>query len=134
MICSRGRVVSLAATHSLGEAFTVGGWHLTPISVPELTRASEICYFGFVVRPALNDEGAIKLVSRVQLKRNGKAFGRPVTIPLETSQVFGDLHMYGNSISLAGLPETGPYDFEFEINEANSDTSIERLVSVEIAE
>ncbi len=66
----------------IGEAFTIGGWHLTPISGPELTRASEIAYFGFVVRPALNEEGAVLLESTVQLKRDGKPFGKPLTVPL----------------------------------------------------
>ena len=118
----------------LGDAFTVGGWHLTPISGPELTRASEIAYFGFVVRPALNEEGAVDLESTVQLKRDGKPFGKPLTVPLDPSRVFGDLFMYGNSIGLTGVPEIGPYDFEFTITETNSDTSSKRLVSIDITE
>jgi len=117
-----------------GAAFTVGGWHLTPISGPELTRASEIAYFGFVVRPALNEEGAVDLESTVQLKRDGKVFGKPMTVPLDPSQVFGDLYMYGNSIGLAGVPQAGPYEFELTITETNSDTSSTRLLSIEISE
>jgi GWxTD domain-containing protein len=117
-----------------GAAFTVGGWHLTPISGPELTRASEITYFGFAVRPALNEEGAVELESTVQLKRDGKPFGRPLTVPLDPSPVNKDLYMYGNSIGLSGVPEAGPYDFEFTITESISETSSKRLVSVEITE
>jgi GWxTD domain-containing protein len=118
----------------MGEAFTVGGWHLTPISGPELTRASEITYFGFVVRPALNEEGAVELESTVQLQRDGKPYGRPLIVPLDPSRVGEDLYMYGNSIGLSGVPEAGPYEFEFTITEKISDTSSKRLVSVEIAE
>jgi GWxTD domain-containing protein len=118
----------------LGEAFTIGGWHLTPLSGPELTRASEIAYFGFVVRPVLNEEGAIDLVSQVQLMRDGKEFGKPLTVPLDPSRIFGDLYMYGNSIGLTSLPEIGPYDFEFTVTETNSGTSTKRLVSIEITE
>ena len=118
----------------IGAAFTVGGWHLTPISGPELTRASEIAYFGFVVRPVLNEAGAVELESTVQLKRDGKAFGRPLTMPLDPSLVLGDLYMYGNSIGLEGVPQTGPYEFEFTITETISDTSSKRLVSIEITE
>lgn len=129
-----GTAVSPNPEAKLGDAFTIGGWHLTPISGPELARTSEISYFGFVVRPVLDEAGAVTLKSRVRLKRDGRPFGQPVTFPLESSQVFGDLYMYGNSISLAALPETGPYDFEFEIIESNSDTSIERSVSIEITE
>jgi len=117
-----------------GAAFTVGGWHLTPISGPELTRSSEIVYFGFIVRPALGEDGAVKLESTVQVKRDGKPFGRPLTVPLDPSRVFGDLYMYGNSIGLSGVPEAGSYDFEFTITETISDTSSQRLVSVEVTE
>jgi GWxTD domain-containing protein len=118
----------------MGEAFTIGGWHLTPISGPELTRASEIAYFGFIVRPELNEEGAVDLESTVQLMREGKPFGRPLTVTLDPSLVFGDLYMYGNSIGLTGVPEIGPYDFEFTITETVSDTSSKRLVAIEITE
>ena len=118
----------------LGDAFTVGGWHLTPISGPELTRASEIAYFGFIVRPALSEDGTVKLESTVQLKRDGEPFGRPLTVPLDPSQIYGDLYMYGNSIGLAGVPQPGPYDFELTITETISDTSSKRLVSIEITE
>jgi GWxTD domain-containing protein len=129
-----GTAVTPNPEANLGEAFTVGGWHLTPISGPELTRASEIAYFGFLVRPALNEESAVELESKVQLMRDGKPFGRALTVPLDPSRVLGDLYMYGNSIGLAGVPETGPYDFEFTITETISETSSKRLVSVEITE
>jgi hypothetical protein len=118
----------------LGEAFTVGGWHLMPISGPELTKSSEIAYFGFVVRPALNEEGAVELRAKVQLKRDGKPFGRPLIMPLDSSHMFGDLHMFGNSIALTALPEAGPYEFEFEVMETNSDTKTARTLSIQITE
>jgi GWxTD domain-containing protein len=118
----------------LGDPFTIGGWHLTLISGPELTREAEITYFGFVVRPVLSEDGTVALKSRVQLKKDGKSFGRPLEVPLEVSQILGDLYMYGNSIGLGGIPETGSYEFTFKITETNFDTSSERLVSVEITE
>jgi GWxTD domain-containing protein len=118
----------------LGSAFTIGGWHLTPISGPELTRASEIAYFGFIVRPALNEAGAVELSTRLHLKRNGEPLGKPLTVPLESSRIVGDLYMYGSSIGLTSLPELGPYEFVFEIVETNSDTSVERSVAIEITE
>ena len=118
----------------LGDPFTVGGWHLTPISGPELTRASEIAYFGFIVRPALNEKGAVELESIVQLKRDGQPYGKPLTVPLEPSRISADLYMYGNSIGLEGVPQTGPYEFEFTITEKISNTSTKRLLSIEITE
>jgi hypothetical protein len=117
-----------------GAAFTIGGWHLTPISGPELTRASEIAYFGFMARPVLNEQGAVDLESKVQLMRDGKPYGKPLVVPLDPSQLSGDLYMYGNSIGLAGVPQVGPYEFEFTITETNSGTSATRHISIEITE
>jgi len=118
----------------LGAAFTFGGWHLIPISGPDLTRESEIAYFGFLERPALNEEGSIELKARVRVKRDGKPVGKPFTMPLDSSQVMGDLYMYGNSIGLSGLPEPGSYELEFTITEETSETSIERSVPLEISD
>jgi GWxTD domain-containing protein len=118
----------------LGDPFTIGGWHLTPISGPELTREAEIAYFGFVVRPTLNEDGTVALTARVELKKDGKALGRPLEVPLDASQILGDLYMYGNSIGLSAIPEIGLYQFDFEVMETNSDTSSERSVSIEITE
>jgi len=118
----------------LGAAFTFGGWHLIPISGPDLTREAEIAYFGFLERPALNEEGAVELKARVRVKKDGQPLGKPLTMPLDSSQVTGDLYMYGNSIGLSGLPEPGSYELEFTITEETSETSIERSVPLEISE
>jgi GWxTD domain-containing protein len=118
----------------LGEPFTFGGWHLIPVSGPELTREAEIAYFGFLVRPGLNDEGAVELGVKIRVKRDGKALGRPFSAPLETSKIYGDLYMYGNSIGLSGLPEPGPYELEFTITDKISEISVERSLPVEISE
>jgi GWxTD domain-containing protein len=117
-----------------GTAFTVGGWHLTPISRPELTRASEITYLGFVVRPALGTEGTVELLSQVDVKRNGVSIGRPLRLQLGVSRVIGDLYMYGNSVALTAIPEAGPYELVFQITEVNSNISVERSLRVEITE
>lgn len=118
----------------LGDPYTIGGWHLTLLSGPELTRESEITYFGFLVRPALSEDGTVALTSRVVLKKDGKRLGRPLEVPLDVSQIMADLYMYGNSIGLSGIPDIGSYEFEFTITETNSDTSSERSVSVEITD
>jgi GWxTD domain-containing protein len=118
----------------LGDAFTIGGWHLTLLSGPEVTRESEITYFGFVVRPVLDENGAVRIRSRIRLKKDGKPLGRALEVPLDSSRILGDLYMYGNSIGLSAIPEIGSYEFEFEITETNSDSSAERSVTVEITE
>jgi GWxTD domain-containing protein len=129
-----GTAVSPNPEALLGAAFTVGGWHLTPVSGPDLTRAAEIAYFGFVVRPALSEEGTVKLRSRVHVKRDGKDLGRPLEVPLETSKIYSDLYMYGNSIGLNGFPETGPWEIIFEVIESNSDTKVEKSLAINLTE
>ena len=117
-----------------GDAFTIGGWHLTPISGPELTRESEVAYFGFVVRPVVTEEGTVELRSRIQVKRDGQDLGRPLEVPLETSNIVDDLHMYGNSIGLSGFPELGEYELVFEIIEPNSETSVEKTLLIDLTD
>jgi hypothetical protein len=129
-----GTAATMNREAKLGDAFSMAVWHLTPVSGPDLTRAAEIAYFGFVVRPAVNEEGAVEIRSRVRVKKDGKPLGKPLVTSLDAPQITGDLHVYGNFISLAGLPEPGSYELEFEITETNSDTSVERNLSLEVTE
>jgi len=107
---------------------------VVPISGPDLTREDEVTYFGFVERPVMNEDGAVDLKARVTVKKDGKPIGRPFTMPLDASQVMGDLYMYGNSIGLSGLPEPGSYKLEFTIIEGTSESSVERSISLEISD
>ncbi len=118
----------------LGAPFTFGGWHLVPVSGPDYTKANEIAYFGFVVRPVLTEDGAVDLKARIRVKRDGKALGRALVMPLDASQIMGDLYMYGNSIGLSKIPELGSYEFEFTITEETSETSTDRVVTVDLIE
>ena len=87
-----------------------------------------------MVRPAVNEEGSIELKARIRVKRDGQDLGQPLEVPLETSQVGSDIHMYGNSIGLNGFPELGPYEVIFEIVETNSDTLVEHALVIELIE
>jgi len=118
----------------LGAPYTFGGWHLVPVSGPDYVKSHEVAYFGFVVRPALTEEGAVDLKARIRVKKDGKALGRALTMPLDASQVMGDLYMYGNSVGLSKLPEVGSYEFEFTITEETSETAVERVVPIDLTE
>jgi GWxTD domain-containing protein len=118
----------------LGEAFSVAVWHLTPLSGPDVSKAAEIGYFGFVVRPAVDKEGAVEIRSRIRVKKDGRPLGKPLVSSLDAPKIGRDLHVYGDFIRLAGLPEPGSYELEFEITETNSDTSVERTLSLEVTE
>jgi hypothetical protein len=118
----------------LGEPYNFGGWHLVPVTGPDFTRENEIVFFGYVVRPAVNDEGAVELQAKIRVKKDGQSMGRPLIMPVDASQVFGDLYMYGSSIRLSGLPEAGSYEFDFEITEKTSDTSTEVSIPVDVSD
>lgn len=118
----------------IGEPFTFGGWHLVPVTGPDVTRENEIVFFGFVVRPAMNAEGAIALTAKIRVRKDGKSMGRPLTMPVDASQILGDLYMYGSSIGLSGLPEAGSYEFEFEITETTSETSTEVSLPLDVSD
>ncbi len=130
--------VGLAATPEkeapLGAPFTFGGWHMVPMSGPAVTRDNEITYFGYIVRPVRDEEGAIDLRARIRVRKDGKSLGRPFTMPLETSQIIGELYMYGNSVPLSGLPEPGDYSLEFKISERGADVDVERAVDITITD
>ena len=121
-------------TAKLGDPYNFGGWHLVPVTGPDFTRENEIAFFGFVVRPAVNDDGAVELQARIRVKKDGKSMGRPLIMPVNASQVFGDLYMYGSSIGLSGLPEAGSYEFEFEVTEKTSDTSTEVSLPLDVSD
>ena len=118
----------------LGAPFTFGGWHLIPVTGPDYVKANEIAYFGFVVRPALTEEGAVDLKASIRVKKDGKTLGRALVMPLDASQVLGDLYMYGNSVGLSKIPEVGSYVFEFTITEETSETAVERAVPIDLVE
>lgn len=118
----------------LGDPYSFGGWHLVPVTGPDFTRANELAFFGFVVRPAVNEEGAIDIKAKIRVKKDGKSMGRPLIMPLDASQVFGDLYMYGNSLGLSGLPEPGSYELEFTVTEGVSNLESETALVLEVSE
>jgi hypothetical protein len=117
-----------------GEPYNFGGWHLMPVSGPDFTLENEIVFFGFVVRPVLDEEGAVDLKARIRVKMDGKSMGRPLMMPLDASQIFGDLYMYGSSVGLSGLPEAGSYEFDFKVTEGTSDAFTEVSLPVDITD
>jgi GWxTD domain-containing protein len=128
-----GIVASAEKDAPLGAAYTVGGWHITPVSGPDLTRDNEVAYFGFLVRPELDENGEVDLKVRIRLKKDGKTMGNPATMPLDASHILGDLYMYGNSVDLGRLPEPGSYALEFKVTDRGSGEAVELKLPMEIS-
>ena len=118
----------------LGSAYCFGQLHVLPMVEPEVTRANELSYFGFLVRPPASENNQAALQSRVQLKRDGKRLGRPLDMPLTAVQISQDLFVYANSINLGALPETGEYSVVFEVTDPASETTVEREVELNVTE
>jgi hypothetical protein len=128
-----GISVSADKDAPLGATYTVGGWHLIPVSGPDLTRDDEVTYFGFLVRPGLDENGEVDLKVRIRLKKDGRTLGNPATMPLDASHILGDLFMYGNSVDLGRLPEPGSYALEFKVTDRGSGEAVELELPMEIS-
>ncbi len=117
-----------------GDPFTFGGWHMVPITGLKFTRQAEVVFFGFAVRPVVTEEETVDFKALIKVKMDGKPIGKPFTMELGGSQVLPGLWMYGNSIGLSSLPETGNYGIVFKITEGGSEAFVEREVELEVVE
>lgn len=118
----------------LGDPFTFGGWHLVPLADRPIPHASELSYFGFVVRPSGEDADQAQLESKITLKKDGARMGAPLKQPLPVGRISDDLFMYGDAINLAGLPEPGDYTLVFEISDPAAGVTVERTVELHIVD
>jgi len=117
----------------LGEAFTFGGWHLMPLAVKTAPKESQLSYFGYVIRPVLEEgvEPTAKL--KLTLRKDGKRLGKPLSMTLPLAKVSDGVYFYGNAINLAALP-SGSCSLEFKISADGTETFEKRKVELEILE
>ncbi len=118
----------------LGSAYCLGRLHVLPMSTPEVTRKNEVSFFGFLVRPQESADGKAPVSSQIQLKRDGKRFGRPLDLPMDAIQVSDDVFVYANGINLGALPETGEYTMIFTVTDPASEMTVEREVELNVTE
>lgn len=118
----------------LGDPFTFGGWHLSPLAGRDVPHASELSYFGFVVRPSSEDGAQPQLETKITLKRDGTRLGPPLKQPINVGRITDDLFMYGDALNLAGLPEAGDYTLVFEITDQAAGVTVERTVELHIVD
>jgi len=119
---------------ALGTPFDFGGWRVIPVTSSAFTKGNELVYFGFVVRPGVDEAGQSKLKAQLRVFRDGTQLGKALSVPLQPSQIVGQLYMYGNSVALQGLPEAGKYEIVFKVIDEVTDTSQERSVPVDLAD
>jgi GWxTD domain-containing protein len=116
----------------LGSPFAYGALHLLPLTATAVSNQAELSYFGHVIRPGLNDVGEPALEVTVTLTKDGKRLGRPFVSSLGAVAIADDLFVYASSINLAGLPESGPYGFTFEVTDTISGVSAVREVELDV--
>lgn len=129
-----GLSAEMEAGAPLGQAFTFGGWHLRPFAGGPVPHASELSFFGFVVRPGGADQGPPQLEARITLRMGETRLGRPLTMALEAIQIFGDLWLYANAVNLSGLPEAGDYSIELTVRDRVAEAISERSLELQIVD
>lgn len=115
----------------LGEAFTFGTWHLMPLAVKAVPKESQLSYFGYVVRPAVEEGTEPTADLKLTLRRDGKRLGKPLSMTLPMAKVANDVYMYANAINLAALP-VGDCSLEFKISAAGTESVEKRVVELSI--
>ena len=117
----------------LGEAFTFGSWHLMPLAVKTAPKESQLSYFGYVVRPAVEEgvEPSVKL--KLTLRKDGKRLGKPLSMTLPLAKVSDEVYFYANALSLAALP-SGQCSLEFKISANGTEEFEKSKVELEIGE
>ncbi len=118
----------------LGSAYCLGQLHVLPMSSSEVTRKNEVSFFGFFLRPQESADGKAAIGSTIQLKRDGKRFGRPLDLPMEAIQVSDDVYVYANGINLGALPETGEYTMILTVTDPSTELSVVREVEINVTE
>jgi GWxTD domain-containing protein len=117
----------------LGEAYTFGAWHLMPLAVKVAPKDSQLSYFGYIIRPVIEDgvEPTVRL--KLTLKKDGKRLGKPLSMTLPIAKVANDVYMYANAINLAALP-AGACSLEFKVSASGTEASTKRTVELELVE
>ncbi|RLE27257.1 MAG: hypothetical protein DRJ65_03410 [Acidobacteria bacterium] len=117
----------------LGEAYTFGSWHLMPLAVETAPKENQLSYFGYVIRPVLEEgvEPTAKL--KLTLRKDGKRLGKPLSMNLPMVKVSEGVYLYANAINLGALP-SGSCSLEFKISTAGTEASEKRVVELELVE
>lgn len=117
----------------LGEAYTFGAWHLMPLAGETAPKDSQLSYFGYVVRPVLEEGVAPTAKLKLILRKDGKRLGKPLSMTLPITKISDGVYIYANAINLAALP-AGRCSLEFKISAAGTEAFEERTVELEIVE
>ncbi len=118
-----GSNVTQEAGKPMGSAFQFGPLHLVPDATGAVSKARDLSYFGYAVRPGVPPGGEPGLKVTIKIYRDGKRLGSPFTAPVRLAKIADDLWIYASSITLSGLPETGPYTLRFAVKDPVSGAS-----------
>ena len=118
----------------LGEAYTFGTWHLMPLAVTQVPKNAQLSYFGYVVRPQVEEGKDPSARLKLTVKKDGQRLGRPLSLDLPMVKVADGVYMYANALNLAAFPAAGKYTLEFKVSESGVDGAGRRTVEVELVE
>ncbi len=129
-----GSTVMQEAGQPMGAAFHFGPLHLVPSATGMVSKARDLSYFGYVVRPGAPSTGEPELKVTIKIYRDGKRLGAPFTAPVRLARIADDLWIYATSITLSGLPQTGPYTLRFTVKDPVSGATHEQDVELNLTE
>lgn len=117
----------------LGLAYSFGAWHLFPLVASSVPHQSQLSYFGYVIRPQIEEGKAPSAALKLTLRKDGKRLGRPLKMNLPMVRVTDDVYLYANAISLAALP-AGVCRLEFEVSAPGTEDTATRSVQLELVD
>jgi hypothetical protein len=111
----------------IGDAFSIGGWHLMPRITQTYTTAEDLSYMVYILQPDVPANGEPDFRVTVSLHRDGKRLASSPSQKAQLSQVAPDMWMFGSGIDLAKLGEPGSYRLDVELKQVSDDatTSVE---------
>ncbi len=135
----------------LGDPFNIGGWHVLPRTDGTYLPSEQLSYFCFIIRPGMPEQanpaspapGATpapaaaplqpKLEISMQLFAGEKKITEVPPTPVNTSQIKGELWMFGNGLPLEGFRKAGDYRLVITLRDSITNASRTTTIPVKVA-
>lgn len=116
-----------------GDAFNVGGWHVTP-RLNSQYRASEVLsYFCYFIRPGVDKERESSAQVSMAVFQGQIKVSDLAPVPARLTRIFGDLWMVGSALPLESFKKSGFYLLEITLRDTVSNMSRTTRVPLRLA-
>ncbi|MBP1690005.1 MAG: peptidase BlaR1 [Deltaproteobacteria bacterium] len=130
----------------LGDPLNIGGWHVVPRVDDTYSPREQLSYFCFVLRPGVPPAPAAadpaspapaakpKLEVSMALYLGGQKVTEVPAMPVNVSNISGELWMFGNGLPLEGFRKAGEYRLDVTLRDTVTDVSRTTAIPVRIPE